>query len=1029
MSRLRDSGPTKTVQTVTDAALGDKAFRFLAESSSQGVFRVTNDGSVVFVNQRLCDLLGISAEQVNNPKVWLGILHPHDRRVARGAWRTALHERSSWSFECRVISKNLNVLWLRVSFQPLLSADGVSLESVGIVEDITESKRQKTVLEEGERPDWSVIDAIPQIVFISDDAGFGINANQNWSDYTGLSKGDRGSWISALHPDDVEAAVQEWRQNVLHSKPYEAEFRFRRGDGVYRWHLVRAVPLSDKNGRIHQWLGTATDIEERKQLEIRLQESEERLRLAMIESGTGLWDMDLRTGVDLWSDSVYHIVGVQPSEIGQPSRSLWCSLVHPDDLARVADETERARSEHSLFSCELRIVRPDNDGIVWVSAFGRFQYDNHNVPVRFIGVLRDITERRLSEQRLRDSERRWRTLIEANVVGVVIADEIKITEVNERFLEMVGYRRDELLGDQRRVHLTPDEFAPRDLQALDQLRTTGAVIPFEKEFRHKNGTRVPVLVTGARLDQTPLSWIGFVLDLTERRHAEEKIYENERRWHRLVDSKLFGVVIANEEKVLEANQVFLNIVGYTADELSAGKVVRASLTPEEYKDLDDRGLEELRETGSSMPYEKEYRRRDGTRVPVLLGSTTLTEQPLTWIGFIVDLTEQKRTQKALREGEEQLRALTKASPVFLFTMRPNGECEYASDYYYEFTGRPNATGASWLDALHPDDSTRIAEAWQQVLPIGKSFEAEYRLRRADGQYRWFKAGAIGIRDEVGKILGWYGGSIDIHDQKEIQAALREADRRKDEFLAMLAHELRNPLGAIVNAVALIERIGPREPRLDRARDIIRRQVGHLKRIVEDLLDATRITTGKIQLRKATIVISEVLDQCLESARPLIDSRNQRLEVSLPDYAMMVDGDPVRLIQVFLNLLSNAAKYTGEGGTILLVAYCEAQEAVIRIRDNGCGISPELLPYIFDLFTQASPSSEHIQDGLGIGLTVVRRLVELHGGHVKAFSSGIGCGSEFVVRLPLTEPSPSNRLAPNDSIVTVPPMARREHSDD
>jgi PAS domain S-box-containing protein len=990
-------------KTFTDAESGDVAFRIIANVSPHGVFRVANDGHLVFINQRLCDLFGVRSEQVNNPKSWLRPLHPEDRSAARRAWRMALRERSAWSYECRVIPKDRIFKWLKISLEPLVSSDGMSLGFVGIVEDSTESKRREARKRGNRDFDWSIVDAMPQIVFIHDSKDLGLRVNRRWYDYTGFNKADQASWLASLHPDEVEAVTERWNQELRKGEPYEIEFRFRRADGVYRWHIVHAVPLHDENGHVSLWLGTATDIEDRKQLEIRLRENEERLQLAMSETATGLWDMDLRTGIDLWSESLYRIVGVPPSQSGQATIDLWCSLVHPDDLLRVAEETEHARRNHALFSSELRIVRPDRD-VVWVSAFGRFQYDKDDEAVRFIGILRDITNRRFREQLLRDSERRWRTLIDANVVGVVVANDSRIIEVNERFLEMVGYRREDLVGDERRVHLTPDEFAPRDLHALEQLATTGAVIPFEKEFRHKSGARVPALVTGARLDRTPLSWIGFVVDLTERKRAEEKIYENERRWHRLVDSKLFGVVIANEERVIEANKVFLDIVGYTAEELSAGKVMRASLTPPEYKYLDDHGLQELQETGSSMPYEKEYRRRDGTRVPVLLGSTTLTEEPLTWIGFIVDLTEQKRTQKALREGEEQLRALTKASPVFLFTMRQNGECEYASDYYYEFTGRAVGAveGMGWIDAIHSDDASRVAEAWQQILPTGEPFEAEYRLRRSDGNYRWFKATAISIRDETGKIGGWYGGSIDIHDQKQVQAALRQVDRRKDEFLAMLAHELRNPLGAIVNAVALVERIGPPEPRLERARDVIRRQVDHLTRIVEDLLDATRITTGKIQLRKTDIPIAELVEQCIESASALFDSRDQKLEVDLPNDPMTIHGDPVRLTQVLLNLLSNAAKYTSERGVISLRVSQEDHHAVIRVRDNGCGISPELLPHVFDLFVQGDRAPQNSQTGLGVGLTIVLKLVELHGGQVNAFSGGIGHGSEFVVRLPLNE---------------------------
>ncbi len=619
-----------------------------------------------------------------------------------------------------------------------------------------------------------------------------------------------------------------------------------------------------------------------------------------------------------------------------------------------------------------------------------------------VGVtVQDITERKIAEERLHENELRWRRLMDANVVGIVISDTQRVIDVNQRFLDMVGYRREELVGDFRRVKLTPVEFASLDEAAQEQLRSVGAVSPFEKEFACKDGSRVPVLITGARLQESPLSWIGFVMDLTELKRAEQQIRQSELRWRRLAESSIVGVLVTNEERVLDANQVYLDIIGYSTEELRAGKILRANLTPPEFQPLDHRGLEQLRRTGHTMPYEKDYRRRDGTRVPVLLGATTLTETPLTWMGLVVDLTEQKRAEAALRQSEEQLRALTVAAPVFLFNLRPSGECEYASQYYYQFTGRPegSAAGAGWLDAIEPEDARQMAAQWETARQTGEAFEVEYRLRRADGVYRWFKASVIDVRDSAGNIVRWYGGSIDINDQKQIQAALEDADRRKDEFLAMLAHELRNPLAPIVNALEIMRLVDQHEPRMARALELIERQTRHLTHLVDELLEVSRITIGKVSLNREVVEIGNILTQALESARPLMESRKHQLEVILPDEPMQVEGDPTRLTQVLLNLLSNAAKYTPEHGKIRLQAGREGQQIVLRVRDNGYGISPQFLPQIFDLFTQGERTLDRAQGGLGIGLTITRRLVELHGGTIAAHSPGAGEGSEFVLRLP------------------------------
>ncbi|MEA2681311.1 MAG: two-component system, chemotaxis family, CheB/CheR fusion protein [Candidatus Binataceae bacterium] len=601
------------------------------------------------------------------------------------------------------------------------------------------------------------------------------------------------------------------------------------------------------------------------------------------------------------------------------------------------------------------------------------------------------------------SDQLFRAVAEASPNGVFLIDPSgRISFANRRLNDLLGIATDDAGEDRHWL----DRFHPEDRDEVERTWRDGIL------HRHAWSYECRVVSAERNVKWIKVSGYPYYSDdgglLGFCKGKEAVATRNEERWHRLVESKLFGVVITDEERVLDANQVYLDMIGYTPAELHAGKILRANLTPGEFKPLDDRGLEELRVTGSSMPYEKEYRRKDGTRVPVLLGSTTLTEEPLTWIGFVVDLTEHRRTQKALRESEEQLRALTKASPVFLFTMQPSGECTFASEYYYEFTGRPKgaAEGVGWLDAIESADRAKMSEAWEEARAAGKPLEGEYRLGRADGVYRWFKVRAIPVRDETGKIGAWYGGGIDIDDQKQVEEALREADRRKNEFVAMLAHELRNPLAPIVNSIASVEDLAIPDGRLSAARKVIERQVRYLTRIVDDLLDVTRVTTGKIQLRKEPVQLAGVIEQAIESARPMLEGRKHRIEVSLPDCAVAIDGDVVRLTQVLLNLIDNAAKYTPEGGTIELRLEQGDGDAVIRVRDNGIGIAPKLLPYIFDLFTQAERTPDRSSGGLGIGLTVVRSLVELHGGRVDAVSEGLGRGSEFIVRLPLTEaPAP------------------------
>jgi signal transduction histidine kinase/ActR/RegA family two-component response regulator len=256
------------------------------------------------------------------------------------------------------------------------------------------------------------------------------------------------------------------------------------------------------------------------------------------------------------------------------------------------------------------------------------------------------------------------------------------------------------------------------------------------------------------------------------------------------------------------------------------------------------------------------------------------------------------------------------------------------------------------------------------------------------------------------------------DQERLEAAraqaeaLRESDRRKDEFLAVLAHELRNPLAPILNSVEVLRLLGPADPNVVRARDIVERQVKQMVRIVDDLLDMTRIAQGKVELRRTNFDLATAVAEAIQTTTPLFEAQGHRLEVHLPRESLRLEADQARVVQVLVNLLNNAAKYTERGGQVTLTGAREGREVVVRVRDNGVGIEPEMLGKVFDLFTQVGRSVHRAQGGLGIGLTLVRQLVEMHAGRVTVHSDGPGQGSEFAVYLPaLGPPAPAAEAGP------------------
>jgi two-component system CheB/CheR fusion protein len=318
----------------------------------------------------------------------------------------------------------------------------------------------------------------------------------------------------------------------------------------------------------------------------------------------------------------------------------------------------------------------------------------------------------------------------------------------------------------------------------------------------------------------------------------------------------------------------------------------------------------------------------------------------------------------------------------------------------------------FLQALHPDDRQRVDWTVKQSLGKQSDFDEEYRTVWPDGSTHWLAARGRPFAATDGSVTRMEGVVHDISARKELERQLRrraeelaENDRRKDEFLAMLSHELRNPLAPILNAVELMRVVDPQEPRLRWSRDVIGRQVEHISRLVDDLLEVSRITGGKVRLDLVPVELGEVIRQAVEASRPMIDARRHTLTVTPPPAAVWLKADATRLTQILGNLLNNAAKYTDEGGRIALTARVEGDEAVVRVSDNGVGMSEELLERAFELFAQGDRSLDRSQGGLGIGLTVARRLVDMHGGSITAHSDGPDRGSQFVIRLPLSDVEP------------------------
>jgi PAS domain S-box-containing protein len=365
-----------------------------------------------------------------------------------------------------------------------------------------------------------------------------------------------------------------------------------------------------------------------------------------------------------------------------------------------------------------------------------------------------------------------------------------------------------------------------------------------------------------------------------------------------------------------------------------------------------------------------------------------------------DVTDAIRTNQALRESELRLRQLANTIPQLAWIADREGQVHWYNDRWFEFTGMPRNTGGAgnWQEYIHPEDVVPLVQKWQLALATGEPYEATARMRGAEGDVRVFYVSAAPLRDSAGQIVQWFGTNTDVTPIEAARNELRTANRRKDEFLAMLAHELRNPLAPISAAAQLLKLGAHDEDRVRQTSDVIARQVNHMAQLVDDLLDVSRVTRGLVQIRNEILDVGALLADALEQTQSLIAAKHHHFTMQVPDGAVFVRGDRTRLIQIFSNLLNNAAKYTPPHGHIALRLSAGEDDVEVAVVDDGVGIDPGLLPHVFELFTQAERSPDRSQGGLGLGLALVKSLSELHGGSVFARSEGRGRGSEFIVRL-------------------------------
>jgi PAS domain S-box-containing protein len=745
-------------------------------------------------------------------------------------------------------------------------------------------------------------------------------------------------------------------------------------------------------------------------------DSERRMRLAMHAANMFSWEVDLVAGRTFVSGDVQRVVGFPRDSTPYGLQETVDSLIHPDDRTRVLAGIDEARAT-GTYHLENRLLDPASGQAVWVESHGTVVRDAAGQPVTLIGVTQNVEARKQFEAAL-ERGREQLQIVSDNVPSLISYVDVdsRYRWVNRAYTQWFGMPVPAVVG--RTMREVVGEEAWRTIGPNVAAALAGERVDYEAEVNYRNvGMRWIHAVYTPHRDGAGavVGVVVMVHDVTENRRAAETLRETTSRFDLVRDGAEVGFWFCDLpfDKLIWDNRVKEHFWLPPDAEVTI-ETFYERLHPDD-RERTRRAIDAS--IANRTQYDIEYRTlSDGGDEKWIraIGRTFYDAHanPIRFDGVTLDITARRRMEDAVRESEARFRNMADHAPVMIWMTDAAGSCTYLSESWYTFTGQTPETGLGlgWLDATHPDDRELAGEIFLAANARHEAFRLDYRLRRADGAYAWAIDSATPRFGPAGEFLGYIGSVLDITERKHMEDALKENDRRKDEFLAMLAHELRNPLAPIRHAAEVLKVTVPGDPSQQWARDVIERQTQHITRLVDDLLDVSRITRGKITLRPERLPVAAVVERAVEAIRPVAEARRQTVSVTLPPESLEVEGDSTRLVQVLSNLLSNASKFNNDFGRIAVTVSREGADVVIRVADNGIGIPRELVPRVFELFTQADRSLDRSQGGLGIGLTLVRLLVERHGGTVEAHSEGSGSGSEFVVRLP---------LAAGDRVIAAP----------
>jgi PAS domain S-box-containing protein len=744
------------------------------------------------------------------------------------------------------------------------------------------------------------------------------------------------------------------------------------------------------------------DVSEHRRADEALRASEARFRSVLENSRDVIYRVNVQTGhYDYISPSVETVVGFSPNELAAMDVETSQAMIHPDDAPAMRAAVARLETTGTA-DVEYR-QRAKNGDYRWLSNHMSVVKDGSGRPLYRNGNIRDITEQKQAECALRQSEARHRALFDNSIDAIfATAPDGRVFAANQVACQTFGMTEEELIRAGRQG--ITDWSDPRHGPALAERARSGH-LRRELGYVRKDGTKFTAEVSSVILPDRATSFVILrditerKQDITERRQAEEALRAGSTLLNGVLESSLSGIMAFKSIRDAQGritdfewqlcNATAERMVGRRATDL-VGRKLLAEMPGNKADGLFDKYVVVV-ETGRPLHHEHYYE-HEGLKTWFDTCAVQLGD------GFAVtfsDITVRKRAEEALERSKQRLAEVLDSIEDDFYALDRDWRFTFTSEHFTSRIGkRPEDFLGHNIWEMFPK---HLGTVYEENLRAAMD-KRETRRFEIGGKYTdaWYRM-TVSPSAEGITILG-----TEITENKKIEEALREADQRKNEFLAVLSHELRNPLAPIRNSTYILEHCEPGGEQAKRALAVIDRQAAQLAHLVDDLLDVTRITRNKIQLQRQTLELNELVRHTVEDHRTLFDRADVRVEFHPFPQPVFVSADRNRLVQVIGNLLQNAAKFTGRGGETRITISAEAPEkrAVIQVADTGVGMTPEMVARLFQPFSQADSTLDRSKGGLGLGLALAKGLVELHGGDITARSAGLGQGAAFVVRLPL-----------------------------